>query len=163
MNMIYYDPINNSQTIYYYTTKKLKTLILLYPRMYNWENKTLNPLRKHNEWKFILLFITPTIMGLAIVTLIIVFLSILFPSMNWLVNNHLMAMNSSSGIHTNNDNSQPQRPDMNSNTNITHPIYWLKKSTRPSTTLFYTHHTNISKPRNSDSFISKNSGPELSL
>lgn len=65
-------------------------------------------------------------------------------------------MTNSHNIKTNNNHSQPQRPNMNPNTNVPYSIYRLNKPTRTSTPLFYTNHPTIYKLRHSNPPMSRN-------
>lgn len=83
----------NPRPIYHNTTKSFKTLFSPQPRaLSNKVIKTWHPLRSQMNENLFASFITPTIMGLPIVILIIVFPTILFPSTNRLVNNRLIAI-----------------------------------------------------------------------
>eukprot|EP00069_Balaena_mysticetus_P004766 bmy_17609T0 len=59
-------------------------------------------------------------------------------------------------IEINNSYSQPQRTDLNTNTYITYPIYWLNEFTRTLTTFIYTHYTTLNKFRYSSPSVSRN-------
>ena len=58
----------------------------------NQNTKTKHPLRNKMNENLFASFITPVILGLPLVTLIIIFPSLLFPTSNHLVNNHLISL-----------------------------------------------------------------------
>lgn len=91
--MIYYYRINAPHTIHHYTTKGFKKRIPSKPGAnYHKINTTHNPLTDKMNENLFASFITPTIIGLPVVTLIIIFPTILFPSSNRLINNRLIAI-----------------------------------------------------------------------
>lgn len=91
INMIYYYFINVPHPIYY-TSIKIFKIQLLKPRSYIYKNtKTKHPSRSKMNENLFTSFITPTIIGLPIVILIIIFLSMFFQTSNQQINNHLIS------------------------------------------------------------------------
>ena len=89
--MIYYYFISVLHPIYY-TSIKIFKIQLLKPRSYIYKNpKTKHPLRSKMNENLFASFITPTIIGLPIVILIIIFLSMFFQTSNQQINNRLIS------------------------------------------------------------------------
>ena len=146
INMIYYYFINVPHPIYY-TSIKIFKIQLLKPRSYIYKNtKTKHPSRSKMNENLFASFITPTIIGLPIVILIIIFLSMFFQTSNQQINNYLISfqqwlvqLTSKQIINIHNHKEQ-------TSTNINR-IYLVNKFTRIVTTLIYTNYKIINKSR----------------
>ena len=163
--MTYNNFINISSSLYYFPVKNLKTRLLLQPRINNNKNiKTRHPLRNKMNENLFASFITPIILGLPLVTLIVLFPSLLFPTSNRLINNRLISLQQwiLQLVSKHNKHSQHQRTNMNININVPNPIYWVYKFIRPSTPLIYTNYTTINKSRHGYSFMSRSRNYRLS-
>lgn len=117
--------------------------------------KTSYSLRNKIKENLFFSFITPTIMGLPIIILIIIFLNCLFPSINKLISNHLIAIQQwllhltwRQIMTVHNPKDQIWILVLMSLT------YWLNKSVRPFT---HTRHTTTDKPRYGHSSMSRDS------
>jgi hypothetical protein len=87
------DPINTLDPLYYLSTKNFKTQLLSQSRTDTNKNiKTKHPLRSKMNENLFASFITPVILGLPLVTLIVLFPSLLFPTSNRLVSNRFVTL-----------------------------------------------------------------------
>ena len=85
--------INILSPLYYFSTKNFKTQLLSQPRTdTNKNTKTKHSLRNKMNENLFASFITPIILGLPLVTLIVLFPSLLFPTSSRLVSNHLVSL-----------------------------------------------------------------------
>lgn len=87
------DLINILDPLYHLSTKSFKTQLLSQSRTDTNKNiKTKHPLRNKMNENLFTSFITPVILGLPLVTLIVLFPSLLFPTSNRLVSNRFVTL-----------------------------------------------------------------------